>query len=102
MPYCPHCGTKLEDGQTCTCELAQAAAKQPPQAEQAPPQQATASTAPAAENPVSIVFKKFKRYITSYISNPTQAVRSVMAEEYDFTLPIVLFVVRFAVVSDFL
>lgn len=99
MPYCQHCGKKLEEGQTCTCELAQAAAEQPPQVEQAPPQQATASTAPAAENPVSIVLKKFKRYIASYISNPTQAVRSVMAEEYDFTLPIVLSVVRLLVMG---
>lgn len=93
MPYCQHCGAKLEDGQTCTCEMAQAAAnQQPPQPEQ--PQQTAPQATPPAESPVSIVFKKFKRYIASYISNPEQAVRSVMAEEYDFTLPIVLTVIR--------
>lgn len=92
MPYCQHCGAKLEDGQTCTCEMAQAASQQPHQPEQ--PQQITPPTALPAESPVSIVFKKFKRYIASYVSNPEQAVRSVMAEEYDFTLPIVLTVIR--------
>lgn len=93
MPYCQHCGAKLEDGQTCTCEMAQAAAsKQLHQPEQ--PQQITSPTAPPAENPASIVFKKFKRYMGSYVSNPEQAVRSVMAEEYDFTLPIVLTAIR--------
>lgn len=93
MPYCQHCGAKLEDGQTCTCEMAQTAAnQQPPQPEQ--PQQTAPPAAPPAESPVSIVFKKFKRYIASYVSNPEQAVRSVMAEEYDFTLPIILTVIR--------
>ena len=91
MPYCQHCGTKLEDGQTCTCEMAQAAIGQQPQSQ---PQQTTAPAAPSVESPMSIVFKKFKQYIASYISNPEQAVRSVMAEEYDFTLPIVLTTIR--------
>ncbi len=93
MPYCQHCGAKLEDGQTCTCEMAQAAAsQQSPQPEQ--PQQIGPPTAPSVESPVSVVFKKFKQYIVSYVANPGQAVRSVMDEEYDFTLPIVLSVVR--------
>lgn len=93
MPYCQHCGAKLEDGQTCTCEMAQTAANQQPhQPEQ--PQQIAPPTAPPAESPVSVVFKKFKWYIASYVANPEQAVRSVVAEEYDFTLPIVLSVVR--------
>lgn len=89
MPYCQHCGAKLEDGQTCTCEMAQAAAnQQPPQPETAAP------IAPPAESPVSVIFKKLKRYIISYAANPEQAVRSVLAEEYDFKLPIVLTVIR--------
>lgn len=93
MPYCQHCGAKLEDGQTCTCEMSQTAANQQPhQPEQ--PQQIAPPTAPPAESPVSVVFKKFKWYIASYVANPEQTVRSVVAEEYDFTLPIVLSVVR--------
>lgn len=92
MPYCQHCGTKLEDGQICTCEMAQAAAKQPFQSEQPQPQQTATPTSPSAENPVSLVFKKLNLYIASYISNPEQAVRTVMTD--DFTLPIVLTVIR--------
>lgn len=94
MPYCQHCGTKLEDGQICTCEMAQAAASQQSQPTQAPLQQPTAPATPPAEGQVSIIFRKFKLYLSSYTSNPTQAVRSVMAEEYDFTIPIVLTVIR--------
>lgn len=94
MPYCQHCGTKLEDGQICTCEMAQSAASQQPQPAQAPLQQPAAPATPPAESQVSIIFRKFKLYLSSYISNPTQAVRSVMAEEYDFTIPIVLTVIR--------
>ena len=47
MAFCKYCGATLEEGQTCTCEKAQAAAQQAtqtepaaaaqqPQAEQAP------------------------------------------------------------------
>lgn len=92
MPYCQYCGTKLEDGQICTCEMAKAAAVSQP--EQAPAPAAPASAAPPAESRVSIVFKKLKKYIASYFSNPTQAVSSVLTEEHDFSLPIVLTVIR--------
>lgn len=94
MPYCPHCGTKLEDGQTCTCEMAQAAANQPPKPDQPPIQQTSTQAVPRAESLMSVIFKRFKLYLSSYISNPVQAVRTAMEDEYDFTLPIVMTVIR--------
>lgn len=94
MPYCQHCGTKLEDGQICTCEMAQSAASQQPQPAQAPLQQPAAPATPPAESQVSIIFRKLKLYLSSYISNPTQAVRSAMAVEYDPTIPVALTVIR--------
>ncbi len=58
MPYCQFCGSKLEDGQTCTCELAQADASssaQEPQVEQpaTAQQQPTAAQQPQAEQPAA-------------------------------------------------
>lgn len=94
MPYCQYCGTKLEDGQSCTCEMSKAAANQPPQPAQAPPQQPAAPAAPPAESAVSVAFRKLKLYLSSYIANPTQAVRSAMAVEYDPTIPVTLTVIR--------
>lgn len=95
MPYCQYCGTKLEDGQTCTCEMARTAANQQPyQPAQTPPQQEASQAAPSVKSRVAIGFEKFETYIASYISNPTQAVTSVLAEKSDFTLPIILTVIR--------
>lgn len=95
MPYCQYCGTKLEDGQFCTCEMSKAAANQPPQPQQPPVQQSAAQhAAPPAESQVSVIYKKFKQYLSAYISNPEQAIRSVMAAEHEMTVPVVLTVIR--------
>lgn len=99
MPYCQHCGKKLEDGEICTCETAQAAANQAPQPEQPPiqqdqAQQTEAQAAPRTESQVSVIFKKLKLYLSSYISNPAQAIRSAMEDKNDFTLPVVLTAIR--------
>lgn len=100
MPYCQHCGTKLEDGQTCTCEMAQAVASQQPQPAQASPQQTIAQAVSPAKSTVPHIFKNLKLYLSSYISNPTQAVRSVMAEkEYGSTLFIILTAIRLLAVG---
>lgn len=115
--YCQFCGTKLEDGQACTCEMSKAAAGQPPQPGPYPPQagpyppqpgpyqpqpgpyQPQAGpyqpqpSAPRPESKVSILFKNFTGYLSSYFSNPAQATRSVM-EDYEVALPVILTVIR--------
>lgn len=98
MPYCQYCGTKLEDGQACTCEMSQAAASQEPQPQ---PQQPAAQAAPAprAESQASILFKKVKRHLSDYFSDPAQATRSVMEEEYSVALPVALGVIRLLVMG---
>lgn len=51
MAFCKYCGTKLEDGKTCTCAAAVAAAKT--EAEKAPVAEAPAAETPVAEAPVA-------------------------------------------------
>lgn len=94
MPYCQHCGAKLEDGQTCTCEMAQAAVNQPSQSENPQVHQAVSQSAPQAENQVSTLFKKIKQYLSAYFANPAQATHSVMEAEYEPAVPIILAVIR--------
>lgn len=95
MPYCQFCGTKLEEGQVCSCELAQQAAANPSPAQQPEQQPIPAATPPvnAKKNHASPIIKELKAYLSAYIANPTQAVCSVM-EAKTLTLPIVLFVAR--------
>ena len=121
MHYCQFCGTKLEDGQSCTCEMSKAAGQPPqpgpfqPQQPTAPtappiagqppqpgsfqpgpfqPQQPAAPAAPPAESQASILLKKFKGHLSAYFSNPAQATLAVMGAEYEIALPIILTVIR--------
>lgn len=97
MPYCQFCGTKLEDGQVCSCELAQQAAANSSPVQQTPEeQQPIPSAAPAAtaiRNHATPIIRDLKAYMSAYIVNPAQAVRSVM-EAKTFVLPVVLFISR--------
>lgn len=92
MAYCQFCGTKLEEGQVCTCEMAQAAAKQPP-FQQSPAQQPPVQTAPAAKNQVTTTLDGLKTFLTTYISAPARAVRSE-AESASISLAVTLTVIR--------
>lgn len=95
MPYCQFCGTKLEEGQTCTCQMAQNAAQQPPsQQASLPADQATA----ASSSQVSIMLKNLKSYLTTYFANPAQAVRFAV-ESNNMSLPIILSVIRLLVMG---
>lgn len=94
MPYCQHCGAKLEDGQTCTCEMAQATVNQPSQSEKPEVQQPVSQPAPQTENQASTLFKKIKQYLSAYFANPAQATHSVMEAEYEPAVPIILAVIR--------
>ena len=107
MAFCKYCGATLEEGQTCTCEKAQAAAQQAtqtepaaaaqqPQAEQA----ATSQTAQQAQQAASAAAgtavaaaKSIIPYAKEYFVNPGKAVRQVV-EQDNMTLAIVLTVVR--------
>lgn len=109
MPYCQFCGTKLEEGQTCTCEMAKAAgagsAGQQIPYEQALPQSQTGPAAPQAAPIPSVpklqapaVLKNLQSYLAMYIANPAQAVRSVMETE-SLAFPVVLSVIRLLAVG---
>lgn len=74
MPYCQYCGTKLDDGQTCTCEMSQGVATTPSiQSVQSASQQ---QSAPASPRRLTLILRGFKAYLAAYIKNPIQAVRS--------------------------
>ena len=89
MTYCQYCGTKLEDGQTCTCETTQAAENQQTTQNEHP----TVQSAPAAPNRVTVLLKDMKAYLSAYISNPAQAVRSEV-DTNSYTLSVALAVIR--------
>ena len=107
MAFCKYCGATLEEGQTCTCEKAQAAAQQATQAEpvaaaQQPQaeQAATSQTAQQAQQAASAAAgtavaaaKSIIPYAKEYFVNPGKAVRQVV-EQDNMTLAIVLTVVR--------
>ena len=107
MAFCKYCGAALEEGQTCTCEKAQAAAQQnaqPAQTQpvQAQPEQTTSSqTAKQAQQAASAATatavaaaKSVKPYLTEYFVNPAKAVRQVV-EQDNLTMAIALTVIRF-------
>ncbi len=94
MPYCQFCGTKLEEGQACTCEMSQAATQhgvQQSAAEQAAQQPAPQQS--AAKSQASSFLKDLKTYLTSYVIDPEKAVRSVV-DANDLSLPVALTVIR--------
>lgn len=95
MAFCKFCGAKLEEGQTCTCPQAQAAAQpeapvQPaaPKVE-APVQNVAneqpavtpiASAAPAQPSQFGLMMKRFVELLGQFFKNPAQAIRAAVAE----------------------
>lgn len=102
MAFCKFCGAKLEEGQTCTCPQAQAAAQpeapvqpaEPMQPEapavEAPVQNAVneqpavtpiASAAPGQPSQFGLTMKRFMELLGQFFKNPAQAIRAAVAED---------------------
>lgn len=77
MPYCIHCGAKLEDGQQCDCPGAQAARQSESQPAPAPQQ----FQQPAAPSPVASAFQNLLPFLKSYWQNPAQATAAAVAQD---------------------
>lgn len=97
MSYCQYCGTKLEDGQTCTCEATKGATNPQPalshQNTQAEQQSSPVQTTTATPNRASVFLKNVKAYLRAYIANPFEAVRTE-TDKNSMSVPIILTVVR--------
>ena len=81
MPYCIHCGKRLEDGQQCDCPGAQAARQSETGPEPAPQPQR-----PAAPSPAASAFQNLLPFLKSYWHSPTQATASAV-EKGDLIIP---------------
>ena len=103
MPYCQFCGTKLEEGQKCTCELAQASVYLPSAqhtpVEQDIKNQKVPEIAPSsAKIQVSSILRDIKSYLGMYINNPAQAVHDITESE-SLLVPVTMSVIRLLAVG---
>lgn len=105
MAFCKFCGAELEEGQTCTCPQAQAAAQPaapvqpeapvapvPPEvpAVEPPVQNVVneqpavapiASAAPAQPSKFGLMMKRFVELLGEFFKNPAQAIRAAVSED---------------------
>lgn len=102
MAFCKFCGAKLEEGQTCTCPQAQAAAQPEAPVQPAEPMQPEAPAvetpvqnavneqsavtpiapaAPAQPSQLGLMMKRFMELLGQFFKNPAQAIRAAVAED---------------------
>ena len=99
MRYCQFCGTKLEDGQQCTCQEAQEAAKQEAAAQEAAGQKSQ-NQKDEVQQKMADAQRKAKdaavglwSYLKAYFASPAQAVQENAAQK-GITVSLLLTVIR--------